>query len=316
MFKMHILNESARDLGVPPAAISQTMSALYGGMQANNKFDTGGQAIPLILSLPSKEVANLRLLPLLKVKSSTTQNLIPLSELVRAKLQAGSQALSHFDGQRSTRVDILLKHGFEIEPAMKYIKKMAAIYLPKNMQLVWSGPSRSFLEANSNMLVMILLALLFIYLVLVMQFKSFVDPFIVLLIIPLAFTGAAIALKLTGGSMNIYTKVSLLTLIGLITKHGILIVDFARYHEQQGKTPVQAAIAAATLRAKPVLMTTLAMILGSLPLVFLSGEGTVALNQMGWTIVGGLLLGSFLSLFAVPVVFVIFRALRLTRLKS
>jgi multidrug efflux pump len=149
----------------------------------------------------------------------------------------------------------------------------------------------------------LLLALGFIYLVLAAQFESFVDPFIIMLTVPLSAAGALLALKLTGGTLNVYSKIGLVTLVGLITKNGILIVEFANQLQERGRERVEAVIESAVLRLRPILMTTGAMVLGAVPLALASGAGAESRQQIGAVIVGGLSLGTFLTLFVVPTVY-------------
>jgi multidrug efflux pump len=136
--------------------------------------------------------------------------------------------------------------------------------------------------------------------VLAAQFESFIDPFIIMLTVPLAVTGALLALWIAGGTLNIYSKIGLVTLVGLITKHGILIVEFANQIQAKGKDVLEAVEESAVLRLRPILMTTGAMVLGAVPLAIASGAGGESRQQIGWVIVGGLLLGTFLTLFVVP----------------
>jgi multidrug efflux pump len=150
-----------------------------------------------------------------------------------------------------------------------------------------------------------LLALAFIFLVLAAQFESWVDPFVILLAVPLAAFGAFLALKLTGGSWNIYSQIGVVTLVGLIAKHGILIVEFSNQLQEQGKTKFEAVVDAAALRLRPILMTTGTMVLGSLPLAIATGAGAEARNQIGWVIVGGMAIGTFFTLFVVPVMYLL-----------
>ncbi|MDR2861853.1 MAG: efflux RND transporter permease subunit, partial [Syntrophobacterales bacterium] len=147
------------------------------------------------------------------------------------------------------------------------------------------------------------LALAFIYLVLSAQFESFLDPFIIMLTVPLSMAGALGALWLTGGTLNVYSQIGLITLIGLITKHGILIVEFANQLRGTGKDVLESVIEAAVLRLRPILMTTGAMVLGAIPLAFATGAGAESRQQIGWVIVGGVLLGTFFTLFVVPTVY-------------
>jgi multidrug efflux pump len=148
-----------------------------------------------------------------------------------------------------------------------------------------------------------LLALAFIYLVLAAQFESFTDPLIIMLTVPLSITGALLALWWSGGTLNIYSQVGLVTLIGLITKHGILIVEFSNQLRAKGKVMREAVIEAATLRLRPILMTTGAMVLGAVPLAVATGAGAESRQDIGWVIVGGLLVGTFFTLFVIPVVY-------------
>jgi multidrug efflux pump len=147
------------------------------------------------------------------------------------------------------------------------------------------------------------LALAFIYLVLAAQFESFRDPFIIMLTVPLSMAGALLALWLTNGTLNVYSQIGLVTLVGLITKHGILIVEFANQLQEKGMALKEAVVESAFLRLRPILMTTGAMVLGAVPLALATGAGAESRQQIGWVIVGGLLLGTFFTLFVVPTVY-------------
>jgi multidrug efflux pump len=151
-----------------------------------------------------------------------------------------------------------------------------------------------------------LLALLFIFLVLAAQFESFIDPFVILLSVPLSMVGALAALQWSGGTLNVFSQIGLITLVGLITKHGILIVEFSNHLRQQGKATREAVVEAATLRLRPILMTTGAMVLGALPLALATGAGAESRQQIGWVIVGGMSLGTLLTIFVVPTVYTLF----------
>ena len=166
-----------------------------------------------------------------------------------------------------------------------------------------AGLTREFGESGQTLAITFMLALIVIYLVLAAQFESFISPFIIMLTVPLAATGALLALKLTGATLNVYSQIGLVMLVGLITKHGILIVEFANQLHARGKTKVEAVIEAASLRLRPILMTTAAMVLGAVPLAFASGAGAESRSPIGWIIVGGLLLGTLLTLFVIPVAY-------------
>ena len=177
--------------------------------------------------------------------------------------------------------------------------------LGDNESYAFGGRVQAFLQSKGTMLGLFGLSLIFIYLVLAAQFESFIDPFIILLSVPLCIVGALITLKLTGGSLNLYTNIGLITLVGLISKHGILITQFANKELQKGTVLLEAVKRAAVIRLRPILMTTFAMVLGSIPLAFAMGPGSVSHRQIGWCIVGGMLFGTFFSLFVVPTAYLL-----------
>src|SRR6185436_3954990 len=166
--------------------------------------------------------------------------------------------------------------------------------LPPTVQTDVDGQSREFRKSGGEIYFTFVLALMFIYLVLSAQFESFAHPFVIMLSVPLSMTGALLALWLTGGTLNIYSQV------GLITKHGILIVEFSNQLRAKGEALVDAVVDAATMRLRPILMTTGAMVLGALPLALAHGAGAESRTQIGWVIVGGMTFGTLLTLFVVP----------------
>jgi len=150
------------------------------------------------------------------------------------------------------------------------------------------------------------LALVFIFLVLAAQFESFVDPFVIMLTVPLALVGALASIHLSGGTLNVFSQIGLVTLVGLITKHGILIVEFSNQLRRKGLATRDAVVEAASMRLRPILMTTGAMVLGALPLALASGAGAESRQQIGWVIVGGMSVGTILTIFVVPTVYIWF----------
>ena len=188
---------------------------------------------------------------------------------------------------------------------MEALEHITRGVLPPAAQIDYAGQSRDFKEASSAFYVTLLLALVFIYLVLSAQFESFIDPFVIMLTVLLAMTGALATLKLTGGTLNIYSQIGMITLIGLITKHGILIVDFANQIRERGVPIREAVLQSATLRLRPILMTTGAMVLGAVPLAWATGAGAESRRQIGQVIVGGLTFGTVFTLFVVPVAYIL-----------
>jgi multidrug efflux pump len=224
---------------------------------------------------------------------------------VRVQEVVVPRELNHFAQRRSATITANLAPGFALGDALQRMDGIAREVLPEGYTTDLNGVSREFRAASSSLAWVFVLALLFIYLVLAAQFESFVDPLVIMLSVPLSMLGALAALKWSGGSLNVFSQIGLVTLVGLITKHGILIVEFANQLRQQGLALLPAVQQAATLRLRPILMTTGAMVLGAIPLALASGAGAESRQQIGWVIVGGMSLGTLLTIFVVPTVYVL-----------
>ncbi len=211
--------------------------------------------------------------------------------------------LRRFNQLRAVTISANLLPGYALGDGIAELERAAAEVLPGTVRTDLAGQSREFRSAGSNLVVVFLLALAFIYLVLSAQFESFRDPIIIMLTVPLSMTGALAALYFTGGTLNVYSQIGLITLVGLITKHGILIVEFANQQQEAGRSRREAVIEAATLRLRPILMTTGAMVFGAVPLALAVGAGAESRQQIGWVVVGGMSLGTLLTLFVVPTVY-------------
>jgi multidrug efflux pump len=212
--------------------------------------------------------------------------------------------LNHFAQRRAVTISANLAPGYTMGEALAFLDNTARSLLPAGYATDYAGQSREFRTSTASLALTFLLALTFIYLVLAAQFESFRDPLVIMLTVPLSMTGALLALYLLpGGTLNVYSQIGLVTLVGLITKHGILIVEFTNQLRDQGRAVREALIEATSLRLRPILMTTGAMVLGAIPLAFASGAGAESRQQIGSVIVGGLLLGTLLTLFVVPTVY-------------
>ncbi|HSC82968.1 MAG TPA: efflux RND transporter permease subunit, partial [Pseudomonas sp.] len=218
--------------------------------------------------------------------------------------------LNHFNQLRAVTVTANVGSGYTLGEALEHLEERAQAIFPPDTQFDYTGTSRDFKDSSGGVALIFALALVFIFLVLAAQFESFLDPLIILLSVPLSMAGALLALKLFGGTLNIYSQVGLVTLIGLISKHGILIVDFANHLLREGHELGEAVRHAAEQRLRPILMTTGAMVLGSLPLAIASGAGAESRQQIGMVIVGGLLVGTFFTLFVVPTLYTLLRRWR------
>jgi multidrug efflux pump len=234
--------------------------------------------------------------------------MVPLDSLVRVDETVSPRELNHFGQRRAVTISANLAPGYAMGEALTYMEGVADRILPSGYAVDYNGQSREFKVSSSSLALTFVLALAFIYLVLAGQFESFRDPFIIMLTVPLSMTGALLALWASGGTLNVYSQIGLVTLVGLITKHGILIVEFANQLQEKGIELKEAVIESATLRLRPILMTTGAMVLGALPLALATGAGAESRQQIGWVIVGGLLLGTFFTLFVVPTVYTLLAA--------
>jgi multidrug efflux pump len=234
--------------------------------------------------------------------------MVQLSNLVDITETVAPKELNHFGKLRAATISANLAAGYSLGEALGFLENALNEVAPVGTRIDYKGMSREFKESGQSMYVIFAMALCFIYLVLAAQFESFIDPLIILLSVPLALAGALATTWLTGGSLNIYTQIGMITLVGLITKHGILIVEFANQLQQQGHAKFDAVVEASVLRLRPILMTTGAMILGAVPLAIATGAGAEGREAIGWVIVGGMGFGTLLTLFVVPVVYLLLGA--------
>jgi multidrug efflux pump len=229
--------------------------------------------------------------------------MVQLSNLVTVREAVAPRELNHFNKQRAARITGSIGSGHTLGEVLQVLETTTRDVMGPTTQIDYEGIAREFKDSSSKIYVTFLLALAFIYLVLAAQFESFVAPFVIILSVPLAMAGALLALKLSGGTLNIYSQIGLITLVGLITKHGILIVEFSNQLRATGKPLMESVLEASVLRLRPILMTTGAMVLGAVPLAFATGPGAEARNDIGWVIVGGMTVGTLFTLFVVPTVY-------------
>jgi len=296
--------DKASAVGVEIETIGRTLETLLGGRQVT-RFKREGKQYDVVVQLEAKDRATPTDLSAIFVRARDGR-LVQLSNLVRVRETVAAKELNHFNRARAAIISANVAPGYTLGEALDHMQKSAAEVLDKSARTELDGTSREFREAGGALLVIFLLALAFIYLVLSAQFESFVSPFIIMLTVPLAITGALLALLLTKGTLNVYSQTGLIMLIGLITKHGILIVEFANQLRGRGMQTLDAVVDAAVLRLRPILMTTGAMVLGAVPLAIATGAGAEARTQIGWVIVGGLLLGTLFTLYVIPTAYTLF----------
>ena len=301
--RMDVDRERAADMGVSIDAIARTVETMLGG-RIVTRFKQGGEQYDVVLQTDSAQRSAPDDIERLFVRGRNDA-MIPLASLVTLREVVVPRELNHFGQRRSASITANLAPELALGEALDIMDGIAREVLPTGYTTDLNGQSREFRNASGSLALVFVLALVFIYLVLAAQFESFIDPFIILLSVPLSMLGALLALKFSGGTLNVFSQIGLITLVGLITKHGILIVEFANQLRQQGKDVLEAVTQASLLRLRPILMTTGAMVLGALPLALATGAGAESRQQIGWVIVGGMSLGTLLTIFVVPTVYLI-----------
>lgn len=298
-YKIELKPYVMEQLNIDADLVSKTIQLFFSGIRSYD-FDMEAQRYEITLETDHKPWQLGEIYVSIPEKNSPHTNLISLDNVASMKPISVSKDLTHYNQMRSTTFNMTMNAGESMARGMKVFEQMKAAHLPKNLRTEWLGAAKVFAESSNEVFVLLLLGLVFIYAVLAIQFESFIDPFIILLTVPLAAFGALLFLYLFGQSLNIFTKVGLLTLIGLITKHGILLVEFANQAYEKGTALKEAAFQAAQLRLRPILMTTCAMVIGSLPLMFSTGAGSESRRAVGITLVGGLSIGTILTLVFIP----------------
>ncbi len=291
----------ALDLGISMRDIGNALSIALGQPKSSN-FTIHGRTYYVIPQLVAKARMQPQQLDNIYVKTAAGKA-VPLSMLIHIKNIVTSISLNHFQGQRAAKITAILAPGYSITQAISTLKNIAHHILPSDMSYDFAGDARTALESHGSMVMLFMYALFFVYLLLSAQFESFSDPLIILFSVPLALVGALLALIFSGSTLNIYTEIGLITLIGLISKHGILIVSFANELREQGLSKREAIIQGSSIRLRPILMTTLAMVIGAVPMVLTSGAGAEPINQIGWVIIGGMTFGTIFTLFIVPTLY-------------
>jgi multidrug efflux pump len=298
---VNVNREKSSDTGVEIETVGRTLETMLGGRQVT-RFKQDGEQYDVIVQLADAERTRPSDIRDIFVRGKDG-SMIPLDSLISVAETLSPRELNHFGQRRAVTITANLAPGYTMGEALSFMEQTADHILTPGYAIDYAGQSREFKTSSSSLAITFVLALAFIYLVLAAQFESFRDPFIIMLTVPLSMTGALGALWLTGGTLNVYSQIGLVTLVGLITKHGILIVEFANQLQEKGQHVKQAVIEASELRLRPILMTTGAMVLGAIPLALATGAGAESRQQIGWVIVGGLLLGTFFTLFVVPTVY-------------
>jgi len=298
--------DKAALLGVSMATLGGTVETLLGGRDVT-RYKREGKQYDVVLQMEDSKRQRPTDLTSIYVRTNSG-DLVQLSNLVKVEETVSPKELNHFNRFRAAIINGNVGPTASLGEVLDYIDSVVAQELPKSVGTDLNGASREFRETGDEMKITLVLALIFIYLVLAAQFESFIGPFVIMLTVPLGFVGALFVMWLnskfgTGGTLNIYSRIGLVMLVGLITKNGILIVEFANQLRRSGKERLEAVIESASLRLRPILMTALATVLGALPLALSSGAGAEARQAIGWVIVGGMSIGTLLTLFVIPVAY-------------
>lgn len=302
--RIEVDREKASDLGVSVEVVAKALETMLGGRTVT-RYKRDAEQYDVIVQTQASGRTTPEDIDGIYVRGRG-ETMIPLSALVKVRESVSPRELNHFGQRRSVSITASLSPDYSLGQALRFMDETAGKVLKTGYTTELNGTSREFRNSQGALAIVFVLALLFIFLVLAAQFESFVDPFVILLSVPLSMIGALLALKWSGGSLNVYSQIGLITLVGLITKHGILIVEFANQLRESGLETVEAVVKAASQRLRPILMTTGAMVLGAVPLAIASGAGAESRQQIGWVIVGGMSLGTALTIFVVPTMYLLF----------
>jgi multidrug efflux pump len=291
--------DRAAALNLPVRDIGMTLSLLVGG-GAIAQFDRDSNSYDIITQVPQEYRENPERLGEFFVRSATGE-MVPLSAVITISTGVAATAIEQFSQLNSATISALPVPGVTTGTGVETIEQITRAALPDGFFIDYSGQTRLEKEQGNTIMIAFAAAVVVIYLVLAAQFESFRDPLIIMMSVPLSIFGAIVPLNLGLGTLNIYTQVGLITLIGLITKHGILLVEFAnQLRGEQGLSRREGIIASAKVRLRPILMTTAAMALGVVPLIMAQGAGAAARHSMGLVIFSGVLIGTMFTLFVVP----------------
>jgi multidrug efflux pump len=296
--RVNIDRDRAADLGVSVSEIGNTLQSMLGSQRVTTFVDEGKE-YDVLVQAERRDRNSIEGLKNLYVHARGNE-LVPLSSVVQVSELAEPGTLNRFNRLRSITISARLTPGYPLGDAIDFARKAASEELPESAQVDFGGQSREYLKAGGAAMFTFGMALLIVFLVLAAQFESFVHPLVIMLTVPLAVLGALLGLKLTGGTVNLFSQIGIVMLIGLAAKNGILIVEFANQRRDEGLAIRDAILDAAATRLRPILMTSVATVTGALPLMLAHGAGSASRSTIGVVVVFGVLLSTFLSLFVVP----------------
>ncbi|NVK02879.1 MAG: efflux RND transporter permease subunit, partial [Oceanospirillaceae bacterium] len=294
--------ERAAALGVSAQALGETMEIMLAG-EAVSQFMERGRQYDVWIKGIEEQLTNPDDLARLQIRSSTTGELIPLANLVTFRTVGEAARLPHYNRTRTITISGGLSDDYTLGEAIDYLDKLAAELLPAEAVIDYQGESLDYKTDSASIELVFLFALIVVYLVLAAQFESFINPLIVMLTVPLGLAGGLIGILYTGDSLNIYSQLALIMLIGLVSKNGILIVEFANQLRDRGLAFEEAIIQASERRLRPILMTALTTVLGSLPLILATGAGAESRQSIGVVVFSGIAFATVLTLLVTPLTY-------------
>jgi multidrug efflux pump subunit AcrB len=300
----------AERVGISRKSIMQLLSTYYGGYTLDNNFSINGLSVPIVVKLENKNLKNFNSLEKITIISPETGKSYPISAFVKFRLVAKPTIAATFNNQLAVKVNANLAKAHDMDEAIAKIQSLMSQY-GGSLQYQYVGNAKDYLDGNSKTIMIVIMGIVCIYVLLSFVFGSLIDPFIILLTVPFSVVGGALSLYLIGGSINIFSTLGLITLIGLITKHGVLIVQFANNELKKGVELKEAILLATHHRFRPIMMTTLAMIFGALPLLISNEVMYVSRANLAIVIMGGLVIGTLFSLFVVPLVYEVVKNIEL-----
>jgi HAE1 family hydrophobic/amphiphilic exporter-1 len=301
--------EKAKTMNVSLDQISSTLGVFMGSAYVND-FDFNNRSYRVYVQADQADRMQPGDLRKFYVRTGSGQ-MVSLDNLVTIEQSSGPQVINHYNLFRSAEIDGQPKPGVSSGDALQAMQDLAKKVMIQGMSFEWTGLSLEEIESSGKAIIIFGLGVLVVYLTLSAQYESFALPFIILLAVPMAVLGALGAVSYRGMADDVYCQIGLVMLIGLSAKNAILIVEFAEQLRRKGRSITEAAIEAAELRLRPILMTSFAFILGILPLVFATGAGALGRRSVGTTIVGGMVLSTVLNLFFIPTLYVILSSLLL-----
>lgn len=300
--RLSLDREKANDLGIDVGTLAVTLQTMFASREVTTYLDRGRE-YPVILQASEEDRRTPDDISNVFLRGSDGQSLVPLSALVSQREVTEAPSLRRYNRLPSITLQAALDDGYTMGEAIAFIRDTARAELPPEATISFSGQSQQFLEASGGLALTFALAILIVFLVLAGQFESFIQPLVIMLSVPLAVAAALFALWFAGMSLNVYTQIGIILLIGLMAKNGILIVEFANQLRDEGLEVREAVIEAAIIRLRPIVMTVISTVFGALPLVLASGAGAESRQAIGTVIIGGLFIASFLTLFLTPVLY-------------